>query len=123
MQEETPVEIRHRVILLNIAQRYPRVSTAQELCESTRGAWIVGTRREKAEYAMAVFRGVVKEVYRIRCWHPAGTLHYETRPRSDFADKRRWEFDGKVAEEPVRRQYVGKYVGKGTQNPVRYVNC
>ncbi|MFO7698738.1 MAG: hypothetical protein R6X16_16500 [Anaerolineae bacterium] len=122
MSEEAPVTIRHSAILLTIAQRYPGVTNALELYEATRGAWIVGRRREKAEYARAVFQGVVQEVYRIHCWHPAGTLHYETRPRSDFMDERRWEFHGKVAEEPERSEYLGKYVGKGTQNPVRYVN-
>lgn len=122
MAEAKPVAIHHKAILFHIAQMYPKVTTAQELLEATRGAWIVGKRREKAEYAMAVYQGVVEEVYRIHCWHPAGTLHYETRPRSDFADERRWEFEGEVAEEPVRTEYLGKYVGKGTQNPVRYVN-
>lgn len=70
---------------------------------------------------MAVYQGVVQEVYRIKGWYPGGTLPYSTRPPGDFADKRRWEFDGEIAWD-VRDEYVGRYVGKGTQNPVRYVN-
>jgi hypothetical protein len=122
MSDESIIEIRHRVILFNIAQLYPKVTTDLELYEATRGTWIVGPRRKKAEYAMAVYQGVVREVYRIDGWYPAGTLPYETRPSSDFADKRRWEFKGAVATEAIRAEYVDQYVGKGTQNPVRYVN-
>jgi len=39
----------------------------------------------------------------------------------------RWEFVGKVAEEPIRRRYNGKSVAHyfpiGAQNPIKYVNC
>jgi hypothetical protein len=122
MSDESIIEIRHRVIMLNIARLYPKVTTDLALYKATRGAWIVGPRREKAEYAMAVYEGFVKEVYRIDGWYPAGTLRYETRPLSDFADKRRWEFKGAVATQDIRAKYVNQYVGKGTQNPVRYVN-
>ena len=39
----------------------------------------------------------------------------------------RWQFDGKVAKEPIRSRYLGKdvskYLVKGGQNPIQYVNC
>jgi hypothetical protein len=50
--------------------------------------------------------------------------------RVDVAEEaipNRWEFVGKVAEDRIRRKYVGKSVAhywpKGAQNPVQYVNC
>ena len=52
---------------------------------------------------------------------PSGTLEYRTRDDSDFKDRGRWEFEGHVATD-VRDRYVGYSVGKGGQNPVRYVN-
>ena len=71
---------------------------------------------------MAVYQGIVREVYRIDQWHPAGTLEYRTRDSSDFRDSGRWEFSGEVARE-IREEYAGFSVGKGGQNPIRYVNA
>ena len=50
------------------------------------------------------------------------TLEYRTRDDvSEDPGSGRWEFEGCVAED-VRETYVGFAVGKGGQNPVRYVN-
>lgn len=95
------------------------------LYEATRGTWVVSPRREKAEYALAVVGGVVREVYRIRAWHPANTIPYRT--RADLTGDGRWEFEGAVADDAVRRKYVGQsvheYFPRHAQNPIRYVNC
>ena len=96
--------------------------SAQELLEATRGIWKLGKRREKAKIAMAVYQGIVREVYRIKKWFPAGNLTYQTRADKDFKNSGRWEFDGEVAED-LRGQYLHKSVGKSGQNPIRYVNC
>ena len=54
------------VIAINIAQQYPYVKNASELYEVTRGLWRLNRHRaEKAKYALAVFRGEIKEVYEI----------------------------------------------------------
>ena len=96
-----------------------------ELYEATRGFWKVGRKREKVDYAFAVYRGIVREVYRIHNWYPAGTLTYETRDSSDFVGSGRWEFEG-VAAGDMREIYAGKsvrsYLGPTNQNPIRYVN-
>lgn len=97
--------------------------TPLELYEATRGIWRIGERREQADYAMAVFRGVVKEVYTIDEWHPSGTNRYLTRDDTYFKNctPPRWEFTGRVAK-GIRNDYVGGFVGNGSQNPIRYVN-
>ncbi len=117
----TPVAVRHKAMLITINQRYRGDMAPLELYESTRGIWKVGERRDEVEYAMAVYQGVVREVYRIDRWHAAGTLAYETRDSSGFRDSGRWEFSGKVAGD-IREEYVGYSVGKGGQNPIRYAN-
>jgi uncharacterized protein len=90
--------------------------------ETTRGIWKVSeSSRNKVEYAIALYQGIVIEVYRIKQWYPAGTLKYNTRDSSDFKSSGRWEFSGNVAEE-VREEYIGFSVGKAGQNPIRYVN-
>ena len=66
--------------------------------------------------------GDILEVYKIEEWYPAGTQEYQTRPDwEEFRKTSRWEFTGKVADE-IRDQYIGKFVGKGGQNPIRYRN-
>ena len=121
MLEAKPSMVRHKAILITINQRYRSNMTPLELYEVTRGIWVVGPRRNRAEYAKAVYQGIVREVYRIDQWYPAGTLEYQTMDASDFGDYGRWEFSGTVARE-IRREYVGFSVGKGGQNPIRYVN-
>jgi uncharacterized protein len=116
-----PVEVRHRVMLITINRLYRSGMTELELYEATRGTWVVGEHRNRVEYAFAVYQGIVREVYRIEKWHPAGTLSYETRELKVPSKQRRWEFSGHVADD-IRGKYVGFSVGKGGQNPIRYVN-
>lgn len=121
MLTANPVEVREPALLITINKLYRSGMTAEELYEATRGIWKLGRDRERVEIALAVYQGVVREVYRIREWHPAGTLPYRTRDASGFAATGRWEFEGEVAHD-LRDAYVGFSVGKGGQNPIRYVN-
>lgn len=116
-----------KAILITINQLYRSDMPLQELYEATRGIWRCnGPRRDRAEYAMAVYQGVVREVYHIDKWFPSGEgmQKYETRDSSDFKDcyPPRWEFEGAVADDEIRKKYIGVFVGKGGQNPIRYVN-
>jgi hypothetical protein len=97
-----------------------------ELYEATRGVWWVGKDREKAKYAFAVYEGIVREVYQIRQWFPAGSTFYATRERKDVKYKNRWEFVGTVAPDGIRDKYLGTSVGRyfhpRARNPIQYVN-
>lgn len=117
-----PVKIQHDVILITINQKYRSGIPKVELYEATRGLWKVGKKnRERVDYAMAVYQGIVREVYRIERWLPAGTLDYHTRDDIERRkDSGRWEFEGEVAHD-LHDMYVGHRVGKGGQNPIRYV--
>lgn len=121
MSSYIPVTIKHKAILLNLNRLYRCDMTPLELYETTRGTWVVGERRHGVEYAMAVYKGVIREVYRIAQWYPAGTLEYKTRDASLLKMVNRYEFTGKVADD-IRKEYVDFYIGKSGQNPVRYVN-
>jgi len=121
MLRARPVDVRHRAILITINKLYRTDMTPLELYEATRGIWVLGPRRENAEYAMAVYQGIVREVYRIHTWHPSGTLQYQTRDSRNFATRGRWEFEAEVAND-IRDEYLGNSVGLGGQNPIRYKN-
>lgn len=116
------INVKHKAMLITINRLYRSDMTKQELYETTRGIWVVGeTRRNKVEFALALFQGIVLEVYRIKQWYPAGTLKYKTRDTSHFKNSGRWEFSGSIATD-IRDEYIGFSVGKAGQNPIRYVN-
>lgn len=62
--EAVPVTVTEPAILIRINQLYRSGMNATELYEVTRGVWRVGVRCEQAHYALAVFQGVVKAVYK-----------------------------------------------------------
>jgi uncharacterized protein len=118
-----PVVIREPCVLIRINQLYRPGMSPVELYDVTRARWRVGERRNTVRYAMAVFQGVVREVYEITQWFPAGRI-FSTRGERGVPGKGRWEFVGRVADESVRRRYVDRYVGhyfrRGNQNPIAY---
>lgn len=119
--------IREPAILIRITKLYRFGMSDVELYDATRSAWKVGPRRERAELAMAVFEGVVREVYVITEWLPGGST-FNSRGNGKAAEARRgrWEFVGTLASDELRRRYINHYVGhlftKGAQNPIAYVN-
>jgi hypothetical protein len=71
---------------------------------------------------LANINGVIREVYEIGKWLPAGSTM-----RSDLSidtDPRRWEFVGRVASDPIRRKYrlrsVSHLFHRGDINPLRF---
>ncbi len=95
------------------------------LYEATRGSWRVGPRRERAQYALTVHEGIVREVYTIERWQPAGTAAYATRPEPEVPGA--GGSSAVAAPDAIRSKYVGRsvkdYFTQGNQNPIRYVNC
>ena len=104
------------ILLLNLNKEYRRDMTANELYEATRKWWTVGQRRESVKYAVAHYRGLTREVYRIRYWHPA-----------DFKGSTRWVFVGDVAEDEIRGDLLYRSIKhlfkKGEARPFKYHNC
>ena len=116
------VDIRHPAILIRINDLFRYGMTAIELYDATRGVWKAGPNRTKAKYALAVFDGVVQEVYEIAGWFSGGSTLY-TREDTDAPD--RWEFVGRIAPDSIRNRYrfksVRSHLPRGAQNPIRYV--
>lgn len=89
----------------------------------TRAAWVVDVEKARAfPYVLAVHRGVVQEVYRVAALLPAGSTLELNRSRRHPPE--RFEFVGRIAEEPARSRYRLKSVAHlfrpGNQSPVRY---
>ncbi len=92
----------------------------QEIYERTRGYWKTGLRREKAKYAVAVYRGWTLAAYEISHWVEA-----------PIERQRRWGFIGEILPKssPVYQELVDKLTYSSTddykapQNPITYRNC
>lgn len=121
------ISISEKAILVRINQLYRESMSAEELYEATMGVWKVGIRWEEADYAFTLFQGEIKEIYKINSWLPAGTYEYKSRPRSDVEIEGRWEFIGSLAEDKMRKKYIGRtvrnYLPQGMVNPIVYINC
>ena len=116
------VKIKHPCILIRINRLFRYGLTPVELYDATRGIWRVGPEREKATFALAVFGGVVQEVYQITAWFRAGSTLSSR--EGDFKARGRWEFVGRLAPPEVRNRYrlksVRRIFPQGAQNPIRY---
>lgn len=118
------VDVTDPALLIRINRLFRYGMSAEALYESTRGIWVIGERRNRARFAMAVYAGIVREVYEIESWHRAGTTLYATRDQSELAKQKgkRWEFVGHIASEPKRSQYLGRSVAHlfrvGQQSPI-----
>jgi hypothetical protein len=122
------------VVAISIGGQYPNSKNADDLYNITRGTWRIDRQRAKrAKYAFAVYKGVIKEVYKIVEWRRASRELYAFFARlagsqpselpPDFDDGRS-EFVGELAPEAVRQRYVGRQLPKRhSQNPILYFNC
>lgn len=114
-----PVDIIEPSIIININRLFDRFMKPEELYNATRSSWILGKKRNEAKYAIAAYRGLVREIYKIDRWNEVEVKNEETNKI-----KVRWEFEGIIAEPIIRDKYInkslGKYIVKGGQNPIRY---
>lgn len=121
-----PVTVIHPALLIRVNKLYRHNMSQLELYEITRGIWKLGERRNHVRYALAVFEGVVREVYEIQGWYHALTTSYTTRDLAERDANGRWEFEGIRAPDDIRNRYylgsVRAYFRRGNQSPVVYVN-
>lgn len=100
----------------------------EALYVATRQWWRIGADRMKLgtsrspEWAMAVYKGVVRAVYRIERWRTPSAKQIAADPTL----KGRWAFSGELDADMTAR-YAGSDVSAklpvSAQNPIRYVNC
>jgi len=126
LYEAKPVVITQPCLLIRIHKPRLHGMSAEALYEATRGVWHLGERRNEARYALAVYRGVVRQAYEIQAWHNVGTTPFSTWVREDFDALGQWEFTGFISAELARKYNCGlveKYLRTNARNSVVYVNC
>lgn len=107
------IKLADKVMLISINNSYmtPHHPT---IYDAVRTCWRINVNRaKKANYVIAVYRGVTVGVFKDMQWSPVKTSKGNTR----------WEF---TATEVVNSQYKNKRIGDtikfGNQNPIRYIN-
>ena len=117
----------HDCVLIRINDTWAESSkqSALELYDATRGSWKVGLSSvSKVNYALAVYAGVVREVYEIAKWLPAESTMYAN-PERPEPPTDRLEFVGKIAPDEIRQLYrwksVAHFYRPGAANPIMYV--
>lgn len=95
-------DIKQKLIMIRINSTYSDSLSPLELYEMTRGYWRVDVERAKqADYVLAVYQGIVREVYQVADWFPGGSTFTQRKDDEDFA-KNRYKFVGRIADEPIR---------------------
>jgi len=122
-------EFKHDIVLIRINKLYDPQFNDMQLYEATRGIWeIAAQKREIVTHACAVYDGVIREVYEIASWHPAGSTMYSTRDTTGFDEvsPARHEFVGKIAAQHIAKCYRNltvneKYLPFGFAGSTRFV--
>lgn len=103
------ITITEPAIIININRLYVRFMNDDDLYKATKESWVLGPRKYHAQYILASYRGLVREVYVIENWYPVNG---------------RWGFNGRIAPQEIRAKYLNNsldaYIKKGSQNPIRY---
>lgn len=119
-------DITENIMFIRINQLYRNDMSDLELYDATRGYWKVNPENaKKMDYALAIYEGMVLEVYEIVAWFPALST-FTSRKNLDAEHlKNRYEFVGRIADENIRKQYVDKSVenfySKGDASPFKYI--
>lgn len=111
-------EIGNRCVVININKTYEGDEDRSKIYEAVRSSWVIAKERigppknPKLKYVLAEHRQIIVEVYRVDEWFKV----------KDHNSRPRWAFNGEVAEEGVRKQYLHKKVEKkrGAVNPVTF---
>jgi hypothetical protein len=133
LYDKESIEVDDPAILIRINQAFRYTMSEIELYDYTRGHWVLNPERaNKAKYGIAVYEGIIQEVYEIVNWYKAGTT-YSVRQGNENIKRNelegletRYEFIGNLAPEHIREKYKFKsiehYFKRGNSNPIMYKN-
>lgn len=121
-------KIEERAIAFKLTHTYRDELTAAQLYDYTRGVWRVDRKRvQNADFAFALYKGEIKEVYEIERWIAAleATMVEREVELGEITNlSKRQAFIGKIASEGIRQKYVGKSIKHLANNrgPFKFFN-
>jgi hypothetical protein len=115
--------ISENVLLIKLTDSFRYNMDPMDLYDYTRGIWKIGPKRNRVDYAFAVYDGIIQETYKVLEWFEAGTTFTNRVDIDDWRKVQRWEFIGSISEE-MRKKYryksAGHYYKLGNRNPIKY---
>ncbi|MBA5791730.1 hypothetical protein H1R17_10945 [Flavobacterium sp. xlx-214] len=112
-------ELKHKIILININ----RTVNDRDIYNAVRFAWKLDVERaEKAEYVLALEKGIIVGVFKPLQWNLARKQYF---PEFENHTNKRYGFVGEEADKNIQKLYLRKrvpenYRKKGASNPVKY---
>lgn len=116
-------------VLININKTYKRGNGTDPIYQATKETWLISERRlPQIKYVLSEFRGFIVEVFEVKRWYS------KQRPKNKTIDKERnikikinvtgYGFDGVVAPDEIRNQFINKSVAhtkkRGAAQVIRY---
>lgn len=117
-----PLVPRHPILLISIGKTF--YEEGKDLYDAVRYAWVVSLEKaNRATYVLAHVQGLVKGAFQPTKWMKATKENF---PGFESGIPGRFGFEGREADEAVRKLYVGKripdrYRARGAANPIRYI--
>ena len=130
--ELKPANFSEKVVLLNLTKNWEDgmentddKNMAFSLYEASRGSWVMNyDEAQEIEYALPVHDGKIIEVYKVVKWLGEGEVMRDPK-YVDPSENKRCDFVGNIADNDVRRKYVGNTVKElyewPKQNSVRII--
>jgi hypothetical protein len=120
-------DIEEKLILINI-NAIDNQADRNAIYNQVRFAWRISRNRAaRADYVLAVVRGVVKGVFIAEEWLEANRKNFEDVSHAEHDSHGRFAFRGRIAPDDVWERFVGKMGKRVTnekmkhiQNPIRY---
>ena len=109
INEEKEIDKKHSGLAF-VINYFKQEFSPIELYEYTRGFWYNPPTDQNIKYAYATNNRIIKEVYEISHWVKAGTQPNFVRKIEGKSLSKKKEFIGKIADEDIRRLYVGEII-------------
>lgn len=111
-------------ILININRKYKRGIGGQSIYQATKEIWTI--RKDKLprlKYVLSEFRGLIVEVFEVEVWYEK-ERGYLPNSKKHGQTKIGFGFNGKVAPNGIRNQYINKSIAhtkkRGAASAIRY---
>ncbi len=108
--------ITEKAILIRLTKNNPPSLSPQDLEKQTSYCWRFGAKRQQAEYAFAIHKGIILQVYKIQSWHQVPNA-----PSTLPQDIGRWEFKGVIATN--KQHYIGQIADNGFEKQSSHTFC
>ena len=111
-------------ILININRKYERGKGRQSIYQATKETWTIRkSKLNELKYVLSEYRGLIVEVFEVGEWYEKERGYLPTSKKYGET-KIGFGFNGKVAPDEIRNQYINKSIAhtkkRGAASAIRY---